>query len=91
MVDADRTIHPSNLGLSSALEELLGETKVGDLDHPPSAEDVAAKAATVNDLLEGALPPRVMASTRAVDAELTRLCRKLYPEYLEHRARRSVA
>jgi MoaA/NifB/PqqE/SkfB family radical SAM enzyme len=92
VVDADGTIHPSNVGLSGALEGLLGQTRCGSLDDPPSAEVLEAKAREVNGLLERSLPPRVWASTLAVDAELTRLCRSLYPHYARYRAaRREVA
>lgn len=88
VVDADRTIHPSNVGLSGALDGLRSQTQVGTLDDPPSPEALAARSAQVNALLEGALPPGVMASTRAVDAELTALCTALYPAYLRARQAR---
>lgn len=88
IVDSDRTIHPSNVGLSGSLDELLGETRCGDLDHPPSKELLAEKAASINGLLESSLPPRVWSSTLAVDAELTRLCQSLYPHYRRYRQRR---
>ncbi len=88
IVDADRTIHPSNVGLSGSLDELLDETRCGDLDNPPTAEVLEAKAASINGMLEARLPPRVWSSTMAVDAELTRLCRSLYGPYAKHRARR---
>lgn len=91
IVDTDRSIHPSNVGLSGSLDELLDVTRVGDLDHPPSNEELEAKAAEINGLLEASLPPRVWASTMAVDAELTRLCRSLYAPYRRHRARRRSA
>lgn len=88
VVDADRTIHPSNVGLSGSLDELLDVTRCGTLDDPPSPEVLSAKAAEINGLLEARLPPRVWASTQAVDAKLTRLCRQLYPHYARHRAGR---
>jgi hypothetical protein len=88
VVDADRSIHPSNLGLSSALEELLQHTRCGDLDVPPTPEALDEKAAAVNDLLERALPENVWRSTRAVDALLSAFCRSLYGEYLQQRAAR---
>ncbi|MCB9682733.1 MAG: radical SAM protein [Alphaproteobacteria bacterium] len=91
IIDADRTIHPSNVGLSGSLDELLDTTRVGDLDHPPSNDELEAKAATINDLLQRSLPPRVWQSTMAVDAELTRLCRSLYPAYRRYRAARQAA
>ena len=88
VVDADRSIHPSNVGLSGALEELLGETRVGDLDEPPTPERLEAKALEVNTMLERALPEHILTSTQAADAALSRFCRGLYPDYLRQRARR---
>ena len=38
VVDADRTIHPSNVGLSGALDHLRSETSVGSLDDPLGRE-----------------------------------------------------
>jgi hypothetical protein len=92
VVDSDRTIHPSNVGLSGALEGLLDETRLGSLDDPPSPEALAKKGAEVNALLERELPPGVMAATRRADHELSRFCRGLYPSYLTLRAnKRRVA
>ena len=91
VVDADGSIHPNNLGLSGALEELLDETRVGTLEQPPSREVLAAKAEQVNALLASRLPEAVWESTLAVDRELTRFCRQLYPEYVAYRRRRKAA
>lgn len=91
IVDSDRTIHPTNVGLSGSLEDLLDATRVGDLDHPPSRAELEARAASVNALLHARLPKRVMLSTEAVDTELTRLCQSLYPAYRKYRARRQEA
>lgn len=91
VVDADRTIHPSNVGLSGTLDHLRAETQVGTLDAPPTPEQLAEKAAQVNGLLEQALPEKVWTSTLAVDAELTRLCRSLYPALVEYRKQRGAA
>jgi hypothetical protein len=88
VVDADGSIHPTNLGLSGALEELLDETRAGTLDDPPSREALEQKAEAVTELLARALPPRIWQSTLAVDAELSRFCRRLYPAYLAERQRR---
>lgn len=90
IIDTDRSIHPSNVGLSGSLDELLGRTRVGDLDNPPSPEELAAKQAEINGMLETELPLRVWESTMAVDAELTRLCRSLYPAYLRYRKTRAM-
>jgi hypothetical protein len=91
VVDADRTIHPSNVGLSGQLDGLRGRTQVGSLDDPPTPAALAARAQETNRWLEEALPENVWHSTKQVDAELTRLCRGLYPGYLAHRARRAAA
>ncbi|TNF36829.1 MAG: radical SAM protein [Deltaproteobacteria bacterium] len=89
VVDADRTIHPSNVGLSGSLEELLDQTQVGTLDDPPTPEALAERAAAVNALLEARLPERVWASTMAADLALTRFCEALYPAYFAQRERRA--
>jgi len=89
VIDSDATIHPSNVGLSGALDDLRGQTQAGTLDDPPSERVLAAKAREVNRLLEERLPPRVWASTQAVDAELTHFCRALYPAYLARREARA--
>ena len=91
MVDADRTIHPSNVGLSGQLDGLRGATQVGDLDHPPTVEAVRSRAAEVEALLKNALPDKTWYSTLAVDAELTRLCQRLYPAFAAYKKRRSAA
>jgi len=91
VVDADRRIHANNAGLSGSLESMLEQTRVGDLDHPPTPEALAARSRQVNGLLEATLEPRVWASTLAVDAELSRLCKSLYPAFLRYRQRRRAA
>jgi MoaA/NifB/PqqE/SkfB family radical SAM enzyme len=91
VVDADRTIHPSNVGLSGTLDHLREQTAIGTLDDPPTPQALAEKAAAINGLLEASLPERVWRSTLAVDAELTRLCRSLYPALRDYRKRRGAA
>ncbi len=91
VVDSDRTIHPSNVGLSGELSELLAETRCGDLDHPPTIDALAAKQREVNHLLETALPDRVWSSTLAADAALTRFCERLTPRWLDARRARKAA
>ncbi len=91
VVDADRSIHPCNVGLSGSLEETLGQTRVGDLDAPPSPAALAAAAAEIPALLEAQVPPAVWRATLAVDAELTRLCEGLLPSWLLHRSSRRAA
>jgi uncharacterized Fe-S cluster-containing radical SAM superfamily protein len=91
VVDSDRTVHPSNVGLSGALDDLRADTAVGTLDDPPSVEALRTAAGRTNALLADALPERVWQSTQAVDQELTRLCERLYPEFFAWRARRRGA
>jgi len=91
VVDADRSIHPANVGLSGALEGLLGQTRVGDLDDPPSPEALAEAAARVPALLEGALSAEVLRSTAAVDRALGRLVEGLYPAWFAQRRARHSA
>lgn len=88
VVDADRTIHPSNVGLSGQLDGLRGRTQVGTLDEPPTPEELAARSAEVNGLLEQTLSARVWDSTLAVDRQLTALCNRLYPAYFAQREAR---
>ena len=89
VVDADRSIHPSNVGLSGQLDGLRGQTQVGSLDAPPSREALQAQAVQVEGLLRAALPEGVWASTQAADAALTRLVRGLYPAWLQMKRDRS--
>ena len=85
VVDSDGTIHPSNLGLSSKLDDLRAQTQVGTLDDPPTPEALAEKAELVNQLLRDNLDEGVWESTQAVDALLTDLCRSLYGSWAERR------
>jgi sulfatase maturation enzyme AslB (radical SAM superfamily) len=87
VVDADRRIHPSNAGLWEGLEELADKTCVGDLDHPPTPQAVCEASAQVDGWIKQAVAPELWQSTRAVDQELTRLCRRLYPAMIKHRLR----
>jgi pyruvate-formate lyase-activating enzyme len=91
VVDADRTIHPSNIGLSGALEGLREKTCVGTLDAPPSSEELRAAAQRTNELLERNLTDRVWESTQEVDRLLSGFCRKLYPHWAAYRKRRRAA
>jgi pyruvate-formate lyase-activating enzyme len=91
VVDSDRTIHPSNVGLSGALDDLRADTAVGSLDDPPTVEELDAAAARTNDLLRGALSDRVWESTLAADAELSRMVRRLYPAWARWRQARNQA
>jgi hypothetical protein len=88
VVDSDRAIHASNAGLASEFAELLDVSRIGSLAQPPTAEAVAAKATEVERLLPQLVPPDIWQSTQAVDEELTRFCRGLYPEFLAYRKRR---
>jgi len=88
IVDADRTVHPSNVGLSGSLDHLRARTQVGSLDAPPTPAELAARSQTVPSLLEEAVGPRVWSSTQDADAELTAFCRGLYPSYFAMRKQR---
>ena len=88
VVDSDRTIHPSNIGLSGTLGDTRVDTCVGTLDTPPTPRALADKTAQVHPILRAALTDKVWDSTMAVDALLTRMCRSLYRDYLAHRARK---
>ena len=91
VVDSDRSLHPSNVGLSGALDGLREQTQVGTLDAPPSPEELDAAALRTNALLQDALPDRVWESTLAADAELSRLVRSLYPHWARWRRARDAA
>ena len=90
VVDADGSIHPSNVGLSSALDSTRARTVCGSLDDPPSPEVLAAKAQEVQPLLQEVLPEKVWQSTLAVDARLTTLVQSLYPAFVAMRRRREA-
>ncbi|MCA9599862.1 MAG: radical SAM protein [Myxococcales bacterium] len=91
IVDADGSIHPSNLGLSAGLADTLEETRVGSLVAPPTRAALEAKAREVNALLERRLAPEVWRSTLSADHELSRFCRGLYGDFLDYRRRRNAA
>jgi hypothetical protein len=91
VVDSDRTLHPSNIGLSGALDDLREQTIVGTLDNPPTPQALRTAAARINALLSKALPEHVWESTLAVDGALSGLCERLYPEFFAWRNRRRGA
>ena len=91
VVDSDATVHPSNIGLSGALDGTRGSTAVGTLDDPPSRDALAAAAQRVPELLRSTLGDEIMADTARVDAELTALCRRLYGPWAKARAARAAA
>ena len=88
VVDADRSIHSSNVVLSGALESLGERTRLGTLDAPPDADTLDASAAATWELLRRELPPRIVSSTEAADAALSELVRGLYPRWARWRQRR---
>lgn len=90
VVDADRRIHPTNIGMSGVLDSSLDRTACGTLDDPPTPAELAMKARATNQLLETLLAPRVWDSTLAVDRMLTDLCERLFPDYLSFRQARRV-
>jgi sulfatase maturation enzyme AslB (radical SAM superfamily) len=91
VVDSDRTIHPSNVGLSGALDHLREQTQVGNLDQPPTNEQLATGAETVNALLQDALPAKTWDSTLKVDAALSEFCKQLYPHWIRYKRRQNAA
>jgi pyruvate-formate lyase-activating enzyme len=91
VVDSDRTIHPTNIGLSGTLDHVRDETTLGTLDDPPSADRLRTAARQTNGLLERTLAPNVWSSTLAVDQELSAFCRQLYPHWANWRKRRNAA
>ena len=88
IVDCDRTIHPSNLGLSSSLEELRGRTTVGTLDAPPSLKDLEEKSQQVNEMLQEFISEKIWTSTLRSDQELTRFCQVLFPHFLRYKKKK---
>jgi hypothetical protein len=88
VVDSDGSIHPSNIGLSGKLDGLRSQTCLGSLDAPPDLDALEAGARAINGMLEESLPKKVMDSTRAVDARLSALCRRLYPAWTDQKVRR---
>ena len=91
VVDADRTIHPSNVGLSGALDHLREQTQMGDLDDPPTEVQLSEKAESVNNLLQHALPEKTWNSTLQVDAELSAFCKRLYPHWIRYKRGQDAA
>ena len=89
VVDSDGSIHASNILLSGKLEELGAQTRLGTLDAPPSLAELDAGAERTWGLLQSALAPRIIESTLAVDAELSRFVRGLYPDWAAWKARRT--
>jgi hypothetical protein len=85
VVDSDRSIHASNVGLASSYQDLLAETRVGDLDAPPSLAALTARAAAMPALLAARVPEPIWRATVAVDEALGRLCRGLYGDWVVHR------
>ena len=89
IVDSDGSIHPSNVGLAGSFDDLRAQTKVGDLDDLPDLATLRAAAERTRGLLEATTPPRILQSTHAADAELTRFVRSLLPHWAaQRRARR---
>ncbi|MBM4367617.1 MAG: radical SAM protein [Deltaproteobacteria bacterium] len=87
VVDSDGRIYPNNLVLAGAFDSLRAHTSIGTLDAPPSPDRLAEATAAAPAVLEAAVGARVMECTRRADAELTRLCNRLYPAYFDMRAR----
>lgn len=78
VVDSDGSVHVSNVSFA-----LPVHTRVGSLDAPPSDAAIDERLACLPETLQAALPARVVESMTAVDTELSRLCKMLYPAWLE--------
>jgi len=91
VVDSDGSVHTSNVVLSGKLEELGAKTRLGTLDSPPSVEQLDAGAERTWALLQEALPGRIIESTLAADAELSRFVRGLYPSWARWKRARESA
>ncbi len=87
IVDADGTIHSSNVGMASPFEELLDLTRVGTLAEPPAAAVVDAQVEATRSAIADALPREIWDSTIAVDRELSRFCLGLYGDWAAYRRR----
>ena len=91
VVDSDGSIHSSNVVLSGKLEELGARTRLGSLDDPPTVDALRDGAERTWRLLQRELPARIVESTLAADAELSRLVRGLYPAFARKRRRATAA
>jgi hypothetical protein len=91
VVDSDRTIHATNIGLSGALDDVRDQTAVGSLDKPPTQAALDLAARETNQLLQSHLRPAVWESTRKVDEALSDFCHTLYPHWAAWRKRRNAA
>lgn len=87
VVDADRRIYPSNLGLWRRFDPLRPQIQTGDLDQPPTLEELEARGRDVNGLLEQHTPRDLWQSTLAVNSALSRFCEGLYPALIRKRKR----
>ena len=83
IVDSDRRIHPSNIGLSGQLDHILDKTAIGDLDIPPTIDTLEETATQIPSLISEHINDHILQSTKKADMELTRFCRTLWPYYKE--------
>jgi len=90
IVDSDRTIHPCNVGLSSAYDHLRQKTQIGDLDSPPSKKEIERANRGAPGLLATAVEPAIWKATLAADEKLTRFCQRLTPAFLRYRQNRKA-
>ena len=88
IVDSDRSIHANNLGLSDKLTHLRAKTQVGNLDRPPTKEQLQSKAQEINSILKHELPSNIWSSTLAADAALSKFCAQLWPHFLRYKKRK---
>jgi len=91
IVDSDETIHPSNVGLSGALDHLRKQTQVGSLLAPPTLDDLNNKSLKINNIIKDNVSKKIWRSTLAADAELTSFCQNLMPSFLMYRKNKGSA
>jgi hypothetical protein len=85
VVDADGLVYSSNLILADAVRPRRSRLLLGRADAPEKLE--ARTKATPESVLADSFSPELLASTRAVDAALTRFCRGLAAETLPYSLR----
>lgn len=85
IVDCDGSIHPSNVGLSGSLEDLLHKTRIGTLANPPSLELMTEKSQEINELIQNSVSEKIWTSTLKADQELTKFCEDLFPSFLRYK------
>ena len=81
IVDSDRRIHPSNIGLSGNLDHVLDQTTIGSLDQPPTLNELQEASKKIPHIIHQNTKSHILTSTSRADKELTRFCTMLWPHY----------